>query len=306
MTEVIYSTISDYVTEVAQSEEPRRVSVSGVLKILGVSRSGYISWCNRLPSKSKLRKEAVKSRIKDIHDDSKQNYGAPKITKVLQSEGEVISERTVGTYMKEMDVKAQWVRPWTKTTRNSDFSSRLQNLLNREFNPEHPDAVWCSDITYIWTVEGYSYLTTVMDLFSRCILSWTLTQTLDKSCVIEAINKAKNRRGNINPKLIHSDRGSQYVSFDYVEAAAGSLLSYSDKGNPYDNACIESFHSLIKREWLSRFQIRNHMHARGLVFEYIDTFYNTVRIHSHCDYLSPAEFEEMYRLSKEIELQKAS
>lgn len=164
------------------------------------------------------RKEAVKVRIQDIYDDSKQNYGAPKIAKELQKNGEVIAERTVGKYMKEMGIKAQWIKPWTVTTKDSDFSNKLHNLLDQRFNPDRPNAVWCSDITYIWTREGFVYLTSIMDLFSRKIIAWTLSKTMEVSSVIDTINKAKARRSTDLPLILHSDRGSQYVSREYKKA----------------------------------------------------------------------------------------
>ena len=265
-----------------------------MLKFLGVSRSGYRSFLNRTVSATKQRKEAMKKKIQTIYNDSKQNYGAPKITQELRKSGETIAERTVGKYMREMGIKAQWIKPWTTTTRDSDFSNELLNILDEQFNPERPNAVWCTDITYIWTQDGFVYLNCVMDLFARKIIAWTLADTMEVSTVIETINKAKARRNTDLPLIIHSDRGSQYVSNAWREATESMQRSYSHSGYPYDNACIESFHSLIKREWLNRFNIRSYSHAYRLVFEYIETFYNTVRIHSHCDYMSPDEFEKLY------------
>ena len=265
-----------------------------MLKKLGVSRSGYRAFLNHKPSNMQQRKESVKKKIKTIYNDSKQNYGAPKITKELQKSGEVISERTVGKYMKEMGIRAQWVKPWTTTTRDSDFSKELHNILNEQFNPDRPNAVWCTDITYIWTRDGFVYLTSIMDLYARKIIAWTLSDNMEVSCVINTINKAKERRNTDLPLIIHSDRGSQYVSKAYREATEKYQLSYSHTGYPYDNACIESFHSLIKREWLNRFAIADFNQAYRLVFEYIETFYNTVRSHSHCGYMSPNEFEKLY------------
>ena len=133
-----------------------------------------------------------------------------------------------------------------------------------------------------------------MDLFSRKIIAWTLSRSMEVSCVIDTVNKAKARRNTDEPLILHSDRGSQYVSKAYREATEKFQLSYSHKGYPYDNACIESFHSLIKREWLDRFRIEDYHHAYRLVFEYIEAFYNTVRIHSHCNYMSPDQFEKLY------------
>ncbi len=275
----------------------RPISVSGMLKILGVSRSGYNTWLKRLPSNQKKRKEEIQDKIQKIYDGSKQNYGAPKITIELQKSGEIISERTVGKYMKEMGIKAQWVRPYTITTKDSDFNYSLQNILDENFNPERPNAVWCSDITYIWTIDGFVYLTSIMDLFSRKIIAWTVSKTLEVSCVIETINKAKTRRSIDLPLIMHSDRGSQYVSEQYRKATEKMQCSYSKKAFPWDNACIESFHSIIKREWLNRFKIQNFRHAYQLVFEYLEAFYNTKRIHSHCDYMSPNDFESLYQKS---------
>ena len=278
----------------------RRISVSGMLKYLGVSRSGYRAFLNHKPSALQRRKVSIKDKIKEIYDDSKQNYGAPKITHELRKDGEVIAERTVSKYMKEMGIRAQWIKPWTTTTRDSDFSKKLHNILNEQFNPDRPNAVWCTDITYIWTREGFVYLTSIMDLYARKIIAWTLSKNMEVSCVIETINKAKERRNTQLPLILHSDRGSQYVSKAYINATKKFQLSYSYPGYPYDNACIESFHSLIKREWINRFSIVNYNQAYRLVFEYIETFYNTVRIHSHNDYMSPNEFEKLYTaLSKE-------
>ena len=151
-----------------------------------------------------------------------------------------------------------------------------------------------TDITYIWTQDGFVYLNCVMDLYARKIIAWTLADTMEVSTVIETINKAKACRNTDLPLIIHSDRGSQYISNAWREATEKMQQSYSHSGYSYDNACIESFYSLIKREWLNRFHIINYKHAYRIVFEYIETFYNTVRIHSHCDYMSPNDFEKLF------------
>lgn len=264
----------------------RRLNVSGVLRHLGVSRSGYNNWKNRIPSNHEQRKNRIKNKICDIYDESHQNYGAPKIAKKLKEEGEAISEKTVGNYMREMGLKAQWIKPYTITTIDSNFSEEYKNILDEQFNPDAPDAVWCSDITYIWTHEGFVYLTSIMDLYSRTIISWVLSDTLETKWVVKAVNKAKSARNVSKPLIMHSDRGRQYTSKDYENATDGMMLSYSKKAYPWDNACIESFHSVLKREWINRFRITDYNHAYKLVFEYIEAFYNTVRIHSHCDYVS--------------------
>lgn len=293
MTEALFLETARYEEQILE-EGKRRPNVSGVLRILGVSRSGYLAWKNRLPSNQEKRKEQIKKRIVEIYQESHQNYGAPKIAECLRREGENIADKTVGNYMRELGIKAQYVKPYTVTTIEPDLSSRLRNILKEKFNPEEPDAVWCSDITYIWTYEGFVYLTSIMDLYSRKIISWVLSDTLEAKYVVKAVEKAKRRRNVEKPLILHTDRGIQYVCREYVEVTAGMKRSYSKKAYPWDNACIESFHALIKREWLNRFKIKNYDHAYKLVFEYIETFYNTVRIHSHCGYLSPNEYENVY------------
>ena len=208
-----------------------------MLKYLGVSRSGYRAFTKHKPSTSQQHKAAVKQDIQKIYDKSKQNYGAPKITAELRKSGETISERTVGKYMREMGIRAQWTKPWIPTTKDSDFSKELHNILNEQFNPNRPNAVWCTDITYIWTLDGFVYLTSIMDLYSRKIIAWTLSETMEVSCVVDTVNKAKASRNTDLPLILHSDRGSQYVSKAYRDATEKFQLSYSHKGYPYDNAC---------------------------------------------------------------------
>lgn len=295
MTEASYKQVED------AAEKRKSFSVSGVLKQLGISTSGYYEWKKRGKSRQQIRKERIVQRIKEIHEDSYENYGAPKITHILRESGEVISERTVGAYMRENGIRAQYVKPYTITTRDSDFSSRLKNILKREFNPTKPNAVWCTDITYIWTYEeGFVYLTSIMDLYSRKIISWKLSKSMEVEEVLECLKQAKERRKLEEPVVIHSDRGSQYVSWYYMQQSEGMQRSYSAKGTPWDNACIESFHSLIKREWLNRYKIVNYDMAYRLVFEYVETFYNTVRIHSHCEYMSPNAYEKSYESLKNL------
>ena len=158
--------------DVLHEGNKRRLNVSGVLRILGVSRSGYITFKKRLPSDMYKRKEAIKAQIKKVYDDSYQNYGAPKISQILIQNGETIAEKTVGNYMREMGIKAQYIKPYTVTTTDSNFSLELKNILNEDFNPEEPNAVWCSDITYIWTYEGFAapsqyFLTVCLEISSR-------------------------------------------------------------------------------------------------------------------------------------------
>lgn len=285
------------IREAAKSEH--RICVSRMLELLGVSKSGYYAWLKRKPSQRSMQKEKVLKAIRKIHADSKGIYGAPKITAELHKLGFQTAESTVTKYMRELGIKACWVKPYTITTHSEDFTDRLKNILKRDFSPQAPNAVWCTDITYINTSKGFLYLSCIMDLFSRKIVSWELAPTLETKYVIAAVRKAilKTRK---KPAVIHTDRGIQYTSASYYDETEGVLKSYSSKGNPWDNACIESFHALIKREWLNRFDIQDLNQAHRLVFEYIDTFYNTRRIHSYCGYRSPMAYENEYYLQHPI------
>ena len=264
-----------------------------MLSRLGVSKSGYYDWLKRQPSEQSKLKAKVMSEIQTIYDESNSIYGAPKITAELHRKGYNTAERTVTRYMKEMGIHACWTNPYTTTTHSEDFSSNLKNILDRDFSPDEPNAAWCTDITYIPTDKGFVYLSCILDFYSRRILSWKLAPTLETSYVVEAVTNAICTSGK-RPKIIHTDRGVQYTSDAYKKATEGIQKSYSAKGNPWDNACIESFHALIKREWLNRFKIHDIEQAHRLVFQYIDTFYNTRRIHSHCGYMSPLEYENQF------------
>lgn len=272
-----------------------------MLNKVGISKSGYYNWKNRKKSAREERKSRVIKEIKNIHEKSYEIYGAPKITQELRKQGENISERTVGQYMRENGIKAHYIKHRTRTTRDCDFSTILHNILKRDFHPVKPNTVWCTDITYIWTNDdGFVYLTSIMDLYSRKIISWKLSKTMEVEEVLECLEKAKQRRRIDKPVVIHSDRGVQFVSKKYKELTAQMSRSYSRKGNPWDNACIESFHSLIKREWLKEKRIKNYEMAYTLIFEYIETFYNTVRLHSHCKFQSPDEYEQQFKLIESL------
>ena len=270
-----------------------------MLKKLDVSKSGYYDYINRKPSQTSQRREKITKKVEKIYKDSYEIYGSPKITQILNQNGEKVSQRYIYSIMKENSWKARYIKPYIQTTISADFSSKLENLLNRHFNPEKPDCAWCTDITYIKTNdEGFVYLTSVMDLYSRKIISWVLTKTMEANEILKCIEKAKERRKVKKPLVIQSDRGVQYTSMQYQEMTEEFIRSYSRKGTPWDNACIESFHALIKREWLNFYKIRNYEEAYQLVFEYIEGFYNTSRVHSHCEYYSPNKYEENYILAQ--------
>ena len=164
-----------------EQQKDSTVSVSSVLKKLDVSRSGFYDYLKRVPSKTKLRKE-----IKKIHKESYEIYGLPKITELLNKNGEKVSQKYVYSIMKENNLKAKYIKPYIQTTISHDFSDKLKNLLNRHYNPTKPNVAWCTDITYIWTYDdGFIYLTSVMDLYSRSIISWVLIKTMDADEVLK-------------------------------------------------------------------------------------------------------------------------
>ena len=165
-------------------------SVTGVLSKLHLSKSGYYNYLHRKPSKQSISKKNRIQAIRTIYDDNHQIYGAPKIAKEMQKKGEKISQRTVGVYMREMGIRACYIKPYVKTTFDSDFSTKLHNILKRDFSPSKPNEAWCTDITYIFTLEGFVYLTSVMDLYSRKIIAWTLSKTLEVEEVLKCIELA--------------------------------------------------------------------------------------------------------------------
>lgn len=266
-----------------------------MLKNLGVSKSGYYASLNRHESNRSIRKKIIITEINKTYNESYQIYGAPKITKVLENKGFKVAQKTVSNYMREEGIRAIWVSPYIRTTIDPCFDQKLKNILKRDFNPKRANSVWVTDITYIYTLKGFVYLTSVMDLYSRRIIGWHVSATLSTEGVLLAIRKAKKSRKTDTPIIINSDRGVQYISSGYLlETPADQFIrSYSHKGTPWDNACIEAFHALIKREWLNRYIIKNLEHAHELIFQYIETFYNTTRLHAYCGMKSPYEFEVM-------------
>ena len=246
MTQNIYTDVSKYTAEMEQHSEKHPVCVSGILQHLGVSRSGYYAWKKCVPPAAQRYRGKIKEDIRQIYADFHKNYGTPKITQELFKKGRHISEKTVGNYIRQVGLRAQWVKPYIQTTVQPDFRASLKNIPGEQFSPERPDAVWVSDITYIWTLDGFVYLTSIMDLYSRKIIAWKLSTTLEAVHVADCVKKAKQNRRIKHPLLIHTDRGSQYVSKIFLEETKDMTNSYSRKAYPWDNACIESFHALIE------------------------------------------------------------
>ncbi|MEK4136508.1 MULTISPECIES: IS3 family transposase [Kurthia] len=270
--------------------------VAKMCEVLGVSRSGYYEWLNRPKSKQKERKEKLTSQIKRVYLDSRRNYGSPKITKQLNSEGVHVSQKTVSRIMKNEGIRSKTVKKYKATTNSKHNLPIYSNLLDQQFKVDRPGKVWVADITYIWTSEGWLYLATIMELFSRRIIGWAMDARMTKELVILALKRAIRAQSPTSGLIHHSDRGSQYASKEYQQVLRtnGIITSMSRKGNCYDNACIESFHSVIKRELVFHEKYKTRDQAKKSIIEYIVSFYNYKRIHSYTNYMSPVAYEKQY------------
>lgn len=279
----------------------KEFDIEKMAEILEVSRSGYYDFLSRGKSKNELANEKLKERIKNIHKKSRGVYGSPRVHSELKAEGEVCSRRRVARLMKEEGIQAKMRKKWKKTTCVDEKAKPSANYLNQNFTTNEPNRVWVSDITYIWTAEGWLYVAIVMDLFSRKIVGLSMKERLGTALVSEALKQAIFRRDIKEGLMHHSDKGSQYTSNEFRELAAshGIKLSMSGKGNCYDNAVAESFFHTLKTEHtdLNKYRIREE--AKNSIFEYIEVFYNRQRAHSTNGYLSPEEFEAKWGNAKQ-------
>lgn len=270
--------------------------------LLGVSTSGYYDWLKREPSEQKKRREVLSKEIKRVHKESRELYGSPKITKQLDHEGIKVSSRTVQRVMQEEGIYSKTAKKFKATTNSNHHHYIYPNILDRQFNPDAPGKVWVADITYIWTKEGFLYLASIMDLYGRKIVGFHMGDRLRKELVETALDRAIKHQPPKDGLIHHSDRGSQYASKDYTDKLkkAGISISMSGKGNCYDNACIESFHSVIKKELIYQTTYQTKAQAMKDIFEYITCFYNPKRIHSRNGYMTPQEYEKAYFQSKRV------
>lgn len=268
-------------------------------KVLHVSKSGYYKWLeqkeNPSPEKEDFKKE-IEQKIKKSFYKSGETYGSPRVHHDLVEWGYTISQKTVARIMQQLGLRATPAERYVVTTDSNHDLRIYPNILNQEFHAEEPNRVWVADITYIWTLEGWVYLSTIMDLFSRKIVGWSMDATLKKELPLKALKMAITTRQPGSEVIHHSDRGSQYCSKKYVEELEEGefQISMSRKGNPYDNACIESFHATIKKDLIYRRRFKGREEAIKAVNYYISSFYNERRKHSTLEYLSPNEMERKY------------
>ena len=262
---------------------------------LEVSKSGYYTWLNRVPSKRSLSNERLLHAIRVVHRKSRKNYGSRRVTHELKSQGVTCDQNRVARLMKEHGIKAKRSRKFKATTNSKHRFPVAPNLLKQEFRTERPDAVWVVDITYIWTAEGWLYLAGVLDLFSRQIVGWSSDKRMTRQLTIDALKKAIIRRRPKAGLIHHSDRGSQYAALEYQQLLKTHKMmpSMSRKGDCYDNAVMESFFKTLKAELVYQTNFATREEAKKMLFDYIEIYYNRQRLHSTLGYKTPVEFERM-------------
>jgi putative transposase len=269
--------------------------LSVLCSVLGVARSGFYAWRKRSVSRRRQRQEQLLEAMREIHGQRhKRSYGSPRMQRELVAQGHRVSENTVARLMRQSGLRATTARKFRHTTDSNHRLPVAQNVLDRQFEARGPNEKWVSDITYVWTDEGWLYLAAVEDLYSRKVVGWSLGERLTSELVNEALRMAIGRQLPMVDLLAHSDRGSQYASGSYQRllASRGITCSMSRKGNCWDNAPMESFFATLKKELVHQERYATREEARQSLFEYIEVFYNRVRRHSAIGYQSPTGFEE--------------
>ena len=235
----------------------------------------------------------LRQEIRRIYHKNRKRYGSPRIYQQLLREGYHIGKKRVERLMRQMGIQAVAKKKYKATTDSAHTKPVAENLLDREFAPAKPNTSWVADITYIPTAEGWLYLATIMDLYSRKIIGWSLRDRLSKELVIAALDMAIKQRNISADLLLHSDRGSQYASelYQLLLLKNGILCSMSGKGNCWDNAVMESFYRSLKVELIYQNHYQTRIQAQRDIFEYIEIFYNRERLHSSLGYYAPEEYE---------------
>lgn len=268
--------------------------VSALCKVMTVSQSGYYAWRGRPTSPRCEANHCLMERIREIFCASDKTYGSPRIWTELLAQGVQCGVHRVARLMRGAGIRVETARRFKVTTDSNHALPTFENRLNRQFTATTADSRWVSDITYLWTGEGWLYLSVILDLFSRRVVGWSLAPTLHKEIVLDALGMAVSGRRPEAGLLVHSDRGSQYASGSYQERLlqAGAVCSMSRRGNCHDNAVAESFFATLKKELVHRRRFETRAAARTAIFEWIEVWYNRRRRHSSLGYLSPAEFEK--------------
>lgn len=267
--------------------------VNMMCRMLSVSRSGYYAWNHRPQSDRSQANKLLADDIKRIFDDEKERSGSPRITKLLQEEGKSVGRHRVARLMRNNNWRAKAAKKYKATTNSNHTLPVAPNLLNQNFKADAPDQKWVSDITYIWTDEGWLYLAVVLELYSRRVIGWAISERMTATLVCDALMMALWRHHMPKGVIVHSDRGSQYCSAAYQKLFKKHKLvcSMSKKGDCYDNAAMESWNHSFKVEAIHGERFLTRSAAKEQVFEYIEIYYNRKRLHSKLGYVSPEVFE---------------
>lgn len=262
-------------------------------RVLGVTAAGYYAHRNRPPSARAVRRATLADAVRTTFVECRRVYGSPRLTRALHARGVRCTENTVAKVLKGLGLSAVRRRRMRPAPSQALAAAEPPHVLNRQFTATHPNTKWASDITYLWTTAGWVYLAVMIDLFSRRVVGWAMSRSPDAALVSRAFRVAVTHRRPPTGVLVHSDRGCQYTSADYqaVQASAQVVVSFSRKGNCWDNAPTESFFATLKKEMWYRRSFPDEADAERAVFEYIEVFYNRERLHSSLGYVSPATFE---------------
>lgn len=268
-------------------------SVSTLCDVLGVSSSGYYDWLDRPMSNTAKKNRQLTTKIRCFHKASNEIYGAPRIQRDLNDDGELVSRQRVGRLMKRAGIESKVVKKFIVTTDSKSTTKPAPDRLRRSFATAEPNQAWVTDTTFIRTRKGWLFLATVLDLYSRKVVGWSMSDRNNTQLVSDALTMAFWRRKVHTKIIVHSDRGSTYASLSYRSLIAenNGLCSMSRKGDCYDNAVAESFFGSLKTELVDHEDYRTKEQARQSVFKYIELFYNKRRRHSYLDYVSPDEYE---------------
>ena len=269
--------------------------VMKMCQVLRVSQSGYYRWRQNPFSVRKVSNERLRKRIRELYAEHKGMAGSPMITADLRAEPEFskVSKNRVARHMKEMGLKCRATKKFVVTTDSKHSEPVAPNILDRQFTTDSPNAAWVSDITYVKVGSKWNYLTVFMDLYSRIVVGWDLSESLDRHSMIHAFQKALWRRSPPAGLLVHSDRGVQYASADFRNLLKKNqfVQSMSRKGDCWDNAVAESFFHTLKTQCLYHNRFLNKADAEQALFTYIEVYYNRRRRHSTNGYKSPASYE---------------
>lgn len=270
-------------------------SVMRICKTLKISRAAYYAWKASPVSSRDLANSTLLTQIREIHQKSNRRFGSPSVLMKLKEQGIHCNHKRIERLMKENQIYSKVKKKFKITTDSNHKFSICPNLVERDFSPQKVNTLWCSDITYIRTGEGWLYLAVVIDLFSRKVIGWSMSESMSRALVIDSFMMAWSKRGKPENLVYHSDRGSQYASHDFQNLLKNLNVkqSMSRKANCWDNACAESFFASLKKEEVYQQKYQTRVEAKACVFEYIEIFYNAYRPHSFTTGLSPNQYEDM-------------